>query len=324
MFSKKLIAGAVTSVALAGMGFVSTEVAIPMAAQEARANNTWVNDYIRYNNIKPVQIQNQEGTFNRWFGYRGGVGRPEGVVIHETATPNVGAAQYAYAFNKNWPHLYTYVHAFADDKAILNIHNTDYGVWGAGPSANNRYIQIELCEVGTTDQFARSISNDAYYTAAKLIQYGLPFIPGKTVLSHHDVSNTFGDTNHVDPDGYFGAWSYDMNQFYDLVGKYYNNLKATGSVDGAAQPAPAPAPEPAKPNPNVTKGSIWADNPASYSVPLMAFRADGTAKLSNRGLGNKTPWATDQSRMYNGHKFYRVSTNEWVEDTYAKYTPANY
>lgn len=62
---------------------------------------------------------------------------------------------------------------------------------------------------------------------------------------------------------------------------------------------------------------ITVTNPDSYAVPLVAFNSNGSISKSNRGLSNDTPWATDQTKSYNGHTYYRVSTNEWVEDTYA-------
>lgn len=220
-----------------------------------------------------------------------------------------------------------YVHAFVDNNKIINIHNTDYGVWGAGPAANNRYVQVELCQVNSEDQFARSISNDAYYVASKLIQYNLPYIANKTVVSHHQAAQWWGQTTHTDPDGYFAKWGYDMNQFNQLIEKYYNNLKATGSVDGTpaqpVQPAqPEVKPQPDQPSISLHNGVVKANNPASFAVPLLSFNADGSAEEGTRGLANNTGWFTDQSRMYQGHKYYRVSTNEWVEDTYFQFTPS--
>ncbi|MFD1471975.1 glycoside hydrolase family 73 protein [Companilactobacillus mishanensis] len=58
-------------------------------------------------------------------------------------------------------------------------------------------------------------------------------------------------------------------------------------------------------------------NDASGVVPLVSFQNDGTTKKGTRGLATGTGWATDQTKEYNGHTFYRVSTNEWVQDTYA-------
>lgn len=315
MFNKKLIASAVTSVALAGMGFVTTQVAPQAATQEVHAD-AWVNDYISKNNIKPVGIENREGTFNQWFGYENGVGKPEGVLIHETATPNATAENEVSYFNNHWKKLSTYVHAFIDGNKIINIKNTNYGVWGAGYTANQKYIQVELCNVNTADQFARSISNDAYYTAAKLIQYNLPFVPNKTVVTHKQAASWWHDTNHTDPDGYLARWGYDMNQFNDLVGKYYNNLKDHGTTDDQN----GQTTQPSTPDPNKHVGSVNVNNPDSFASPLVSFNGDTMKDVVNRGLGNNTPWYTDQQKQHDGHTYYRVSTNEWVSDQYATFT----
>jgi len=50
--------------------------------QSAQAQT--INEYIQQNNIQPKQIQRVNGTFNVKIDYR--IGKPEGVVIHETAT----------------------------------------------------------------------------------------------------------------------------------------------------------------------------------------------------------------------------------------------
>lgn len=257
------------------------------------------NDYIISNKIKPAQIQNQEGTFSEWHGYRNGVGHPEGVVVHETSEANVNAQQFTQRFNSQWPKLQTYVHAFVDDQTILNIHNTDYTVWGAGPTANARYIQVELCRVNSYDAFARSLSNDAYYIASKLIQYNLPDIPGQTVLSHAQTSALWHETDHSDPTGYFAIWGYDMNQFNDLISYYYNNLKAYGNVNGES------------------KNIIRVHNKFEPYVPVVAFNTDGSiTEVKDRALANDSAWYTDKTRDWNGITYDRVASNEWVANSY--------
>lgn len=66
------------------------------------------------------------------------------------------------------------------------------------------------------------------------------------------------------------------------------------------------------------KGIITVNNPGSYTH-IVAFSGQGsdlhTSLITNRGLANNTRWLTDQYRYYNGHKYYRVATTEWVEDT---------
>jgi len=126
---------AATAVALASVGFATVgQVAPALGAhvQTAQAATSAINDYINNNNIQPVSIQYRTGTFDKWIPYENGVGKPEGVVIHETATPGATAENEVSYFNWSWPTTYTYVRAFVDDKEILNIHSADYAVWGAG------------------------------------------------------------------------------------------------------------------------------------------------------------------------------------------------
>ncbi|WP_082596263.1 peptidoglycan recognition protein family protein, partial [Companilactobacillus crustorum] len=269
-----------------------------------------VNDYIISNKIQPAQIQNHEGTFSVWTPYENGVGKPEGVVIHETADDHVSATaeNEATYFNNNWNYIEAYVHAFVDNNEIINIHSTDYGVWGAGPTANAKYIQVELCHTHDYDSFARSIANDAYYTASKLIQYNLPDKPTVTILSHDQISKTYGETDHTDPVGYFNNWGYSMDQLYDMIGYYYNNLKDSGNVYGNNANSDLPTTNSANViNVNNTNGSY---------VPLVAFNNGVATKINNRALANKTAWYTDQTQDYNGVTYHRVATNEWVAANY--------
>lgn len=225
-----------------------------------------VNDYIISNRIQPVKIQNKEGTFSHWTPYEHGVGKPEGVVIHETA----------------------------DDHA----------------TANAKYIQVELCHTHDYDSFARSIANDAYYVASKLIQYNLPDKPEVTIVSHDQVSKMYHETDHTDPVGYFNNWGYSMYQLYDMIGYYYNNLKTTGDVYGANRTKPT--------NPVTNSANtIKVDNTAGNFVPIVAFNNDGTTKrVMNRALANNSAWYTDQVKTSEGVVYHRVATNEWVAATY--------
>ncbi|AUI71663.1 hypothetical protein COSHB9_22590 [Companilactobacillus alimentarius] len=65
------------------------------------------------------------------------------------------------------------------------------------------------------------------------------------------------------------------------------------------------------------KGVIKVNNKNSTYVQLLALQSDGTYKaITNRALANNTDWKTDQKKVLNGHTYYRVATNEWVQDTY--------
>ncbi|MCT3515433.1 N-acetylmuramoyl-L-alanine amidase [Lactobacillus delbrueckii subsp. lactis] len=172
------------------------------------------------------------------FGYRNGVGKPEGIVVHETATPGATAWDEGRYFNDNWTSVYSYVHAVVDNNQTIQLMSTDYGTWGAGPIANVRYIQIELCEVSTRSQFVQSVANDAYYIATLLHKYNLT--PSRasrsgvgTIWSHNEVSQYLGGTDHGDPDSYFAKWGYSMSDFYSLISYFYNKQGAsTGTNTG--------------------------------------------------------------------------------------------
>lgn len=63
---------------------------------------------------------------------------------------------------------------------------------------------------------------------------------------------------------------------------------------------------------------IKVRNDSSTYSPLVGF-SEETGKifsLTNRALGNNTEWYSDKIKTYDGAKYYRVATNEWVKDTY--------
>ena len=268
--------------------------------QSAQAQT--INEYIQQNNIQPKQIQRVNGTFNRFFGYNNGVGRPEGVVIHETATPGATAWNEVTYFNREWPNIQSYVHAFADANNILQIHDTDYGVWGAGPWANSRMVQIELCQENTWDAFARSVNNQAYFTAVMLKKYGLTpsLADGKgygTIWSHYAINQYHPSAGgHVDPITYFNKWGYTMWQFYQLVQYHYNKLNGGGNNDA-----------------NNPYGVITiSSNPVAA---IYARNDDGSSmhQVIGRFLPINSAWRTAQTFTYEGQTLYQVSTNEWVK-----------
>ncbi|HCD08446.1 MAG TPA: 1,4-beta-N-acetylmuramidase [Lactobacillus sp.] len=64
-------------------------------------------------------------------------------------------------------------------------------------------------------------------------------------------------------------------------------------------------------------GVIKVNNPSGSYVPIVALQADGSVKnVSNRALGNNTPWQTNLTKSVNGVTYHRVAVNEWVADNY--------
>ncbi|AST84130.1 GW dipeptide domain-containing protein [Latilactobacillus sakei] len=187
-----------------------------------------VNSYILNKNFQHPEITKELHTFEM-FPYKTDDGKPSGVVVHYTANPNDFSARNGanYEINGGWESAF--VHTFIDADMILNIHDTDYGAWGAGPVANKYFTQFEMVTARNFNDFAKTTSYSAWYTAFLLQQYGLtPSLAHDdgvgTIWTHHDVTNFLGGTDHVDPDDYFAQYGYDINQFYSLVQHYYQQM----------------------------------------------------------------------------------------------------
>ncbi len=160
-------------------------------------------------------------------------GKPDMVVVHETADPNVSIWNEISRERHNYNHAF--VHAFVDGSHIIEISTTDHEAWGAAYPANGHAIQFEQVEVNNANDFVHELVNGAYYAALKMRQYGIfPQLETNghgTLWSHHDVSRFMGGTDHVDPDGYwtnrartyFGT-NYTMNDYFELVKYEYAHL----------------------------------------------------------------------------------------------------
>ena len=186
-----------------------------------------VNDYIASKKLVPAKVENQHQSIFTKFAYRNGYGEVEGVVAHETANSSSTITGEIAYMTRN--HRNAFVHAFADGSRVIEIHNPNYGAWGAGYYANQRFVHIELVRVKTFDQFARSINNYGNYIASVLYEYNLPLISAEktgvgTLWSHGAVTKYLGATTHTDPHAYFKKWGYSWDQFVQLVTMKYKAL----------------------------------------------------------------------------------------------------
>lgn len=293
--------------------------AIVLAASLATSSVVWstqvqastINDTAKQDSYSGVtylyKMLQQEGIAyncfytNNKFGYRNG--KPEGIVIHETATPNATAHDEAIYFNREWMNIDAYVHAFVDKNGVIQMMTPNYGTWGAGPVANSRFIQVELCEENNLADFAKGVNNDAVYVAQLLHRYDL--VPTNavhdgqgTIWSHHAVSKFLGGTNHTDPDGYFAKWGYSMDDFCDLVKYYYDQQPANTPV----APAATTPTQPTLPDPVATKVLMH---------DALIYDEDG--KVTDAALeqaGAKLTLYGD--KMIAGRKYLRIGVNQYV------------
>ena len=320
---KKLITTVAIGVGLVAPIFnVSQSQAVEAASINSIAKqNSYVDVTFLY---KMLQTQNIK--YNKFYAKGNKIkyrkGKPEGIVIHETATPGASAYNEAIYFNREWKNMYSYVHAFVDHKQIIQMMTPGYGVWGAGAIANNRFIQIELCQETTRNKFAKSVNNDAIYAAKLLHRYNIEpsnaSNTGKgTIWSHHAVSRFLGGTNHTDPDGYFKKWGYSMNDFYSLL-KYYYDLQAAETVT-------TPVPDDSTVTDDSSNAADSTNTPATDSDPVSqaptgkktlmhdAYTYDAQGKRTNAALKIAgTVVTVAQEKVINGKKYLQIGKNEYV------------
>ncbi|MDT3995495.1 GW dipeptide domain-containing protein [Mammaliicoccus fleurettii] len=238
------------------------------------AVSSTINNQIRNNNYAVPNYVEDFSSHIPKIPYRNGVGKPEGVIAHETANPN-STIHGEIAYMKN-NYESAFVHAFVDDNNIIEVAPTDYLAWGAGGVANQRFIHVELVRVYGGDRFARSINNYADYIATNLAYYGLPFDSAEydgngTLWSHDAVSKYLGGTNHSDPYGWFAENNYTFNELVDLVHEKYQYK--TGTLTAPSKPIvtkPKPTKPVVKPTTKPTKPVVTKPKPTKPVV--------GTAK----------------------------------------------
>ncbi|WP_426401833.1 glucosaminidase domain-containing protein [Mammaliicoccus lentus] len=242
-----------------------TAVNAPSAPKVRAANvqyeaavNSSINNQIRNNNYTVPKYVEDFSSHIPKIPYINGVGKPEGIVAHETANPN-STIHNEIAYMKN-NYESAFVHAYVDDNNIIEVAPTDYLAWGAGAQANPRFIHVELVRVYGSDRFARSINNYADYIATNLAYYGLSLDSAErdgvgTLWSHDAVSKFLGGTDHSDPYGWFAENNYTFDELVDLVTEKYQYK--TGLLTAPTKPETTkPVTKPTtKPSQNTTKPS---------------------------------------------------------------------
>ncbi|MBG9495955.1 peptidoglycan recognition protein family protein, partial [Bacillus thuringiensis] len=127
--------------------------------------------------------------------YRGGVGAYEGVVAHSTATPEAPAINIQRYETRTWRNAF--VHYAVDWNETIQIADTKYIAYGAGPAANKRFVHVELCETADYAKFKRSYEKYVKLLAKILQDNNLSVEKG--LWTHNDVRKYLGGTDHEDP-----------------------------------------------------------------------------------------------------------------------------
>ncbi|HDJ7777111.1 TPA: glucosaminidase domain-containing protein [Staphylococcus aureus] len=296
--------------------------------------NSSINDYIRKNNLKAPKIEEDYTSYFPKYAYRNGVGRPEGIVVHDTANDRSTINGEISYMKNNYQNAF--VHAFVDGDRIIETAPTDYLSWGVGAVGNPRFINVEIVHTHDYASFARSMNNYADYAATQLQYYGLKpdsaeYDGNGTVWTHYAVSKYLGGTDHADPHGYLRSHNYSYDQLYDLINeKYLIKMGKVAPWGTQSTTTPSTPPKPSTPStPSTGKLTVAANNGVAQIKPtnsgLYTTVYDKTGKATNEV--QKT-FAVSKTATLGNQKFYLVqdynSGNKfgWVKEGDVVYNTA--
>ena len=243
--------------------------------------NSSINNYIRKNNFKAPNYEQDIASYLPKYQYR--YGKPEGIVMHDTANDNSTITGEINYMKNNYNSAF--VHAYVDGNRIIETANTDYLAWGAGPAANDRFIHVELVHTHDYDSFARSITNYADYAATNLQYYGLAPDSAEydgvgTVWTHKAVSNYLGGSDHIDPHGYLANHNYSYDELYDLIYEKYLIKTGKAAAWGTTSSGSTSGSK------NESSGSGSTTKPSTNTGKLTVSTNNGVGRIntSNDGL----------------------------------------
>jgi len=143
-----------------------------------------------------------------------------GIIVHSTATKGVMAKTFRDRWNN--PTILKAVHAFLDDKEVIECLPETRRAWHVGTAVgNNYYYGFEICEDKnhTEEYFLKAYRNAVEYTAVMVKRLGLSV---SDVLSHKEGNRKGIASNHGDPEHWFNKFGYDMHRFRSDLQKELN------------------------------------------------------------------------------------------------------
>lgn len=230
--------------------------------------------------------------------YRYGVGAYEGVVAHSTATPEAPAINIQKYETRTWRSAF--VHYATDWDENIQIASTKYRAWGAGPSANARFVHVELCETSDPVKFKRSY--ERYVKLLGEILRDRNIHPSKGLWTHKDITYKLGGTDHEDPIDYLRSHGVSESQFRADVLKAYNGDSVSVK------------PKPQEPSENVigTTGAVYIDG---FNVNLRSGPSTnyGVIRQLNKGEAYQV-WGKQGDWL-------NLGGNQWIYNnpSYVKY-----
>ncbi|MDP4144478.1 MAG: N-acetylmuramoyl-L-alanine amidase [Bacillota bacterium] len=159
---------------------------------------------------------------------------PIGLVIHDTDNEGATAQNNRDYFNRVY--VAASAHYFVDWNTDIETIPENEVAWHAGPTANHRYLSIEMCMPygHDTDKFNKVYENTVQLAADMCKRYGWST---QDIRSHYWVSETFHETDHEDPIAYLGEYGKSWDMLLNDIQKTINGQSVSVAVAPMAQSA---------------------------------------------------------------------------------------
>lgn len=156
---------------------------------------------------------------------------PQGFVIHATDTPGATAQNEHDYFNSG--DRQASAHYFVDDQQIIWTIPENERAWHAGPTANSKFLSVEMCEPKDDDpdramKFAEVWNRTVWLVADACIRHN--WSTGPNVFSHRGVSWAYKETNHTDPIAFLAKYGRTWDELLAVIDAEIAALKAVVPV----------------------------------------------------------------------------------------------
>ncbi len=148
---------------------------------------------------------------------------PQGLTVHETATPGATSANESAYFHNAYRGASA--HFFVDNNTIIQLIPENEVAWHAGPTANHKFLSVELCHFDDTERFIEVWERGVWLAAALCLKYNWDPLNINQLNSHAWVSEEWTETDHTDPIGYFQHHDKTWEDFIDDVCKIVQEAK---------------------------------------------------------------------------------------------------
>jgi N-acetylmuramoyl-L-alanine amidase CwlA len=184
-------------------------------------DNAGVGKTARFIVIEKLIRRNRSGKFLR----------PEGIVVHSTATP--GATDTAEQKYFDTADRRASAHYFVDWDSITRCVPENEEAWHAGKTANSKFLSVEMCEPKGYDgqRFQTVWDRTVWLVADACVRYGWEI---DSVWSHEMVSKTWHESTHTDPTGYLRSYGRSFDQLKQAVQQEIVVLSESATADASA------------------------------------------------------------------------------------------